>query len=121
MKVKIQKLDEPNKNGRIYSTDVIKAAIEKINNQAVMGTIGMPEGPSMNIAKVSHVVANLTIEDGYLVGDLTILKTPMGEELSKMLDEMVFRTIGIGNISDDGEVTNFQISGICAIHKDKAA
>lgn len=121
MKVQIQKLDAPNKNGRVYSTEVIQEAIKAKGDNPILGTFGMPETSLVNLTDVSHVVRNLTIEDGYLVGEVTVLKTPRGEILEKVLDEMVFRTSGTGNVDDDGNITDFHILTVAAIHKDTAA
>jgi len=123
MKIKILKLDAANKNGRIYATATIQSAIDRLENKAVLGTLGMPSEASVQLSEVSHVVNNLSIEDGYLVGNATVLKTQKGEELKKLLAEnkIVFRTAGIGKIDENGKVSEYNIISIGAIDKDTAA
>lgn len=120
MKVRIQELDTPNKNGRIYRKDVMEKAIEE-TEQTLIGTIGMPEGGEIDIMKISHKVENLRIEDNFLVGDMTILGTPEGFKLSDMVechDSYGFRLAGIGTVkrNEDGvqEVQpDYKIMSVC--------
>jgi len=128
MKVQLLRLDVPNGNGRCYTTEAVEAAIKKLNGAPLLGTIGIPEpngdGNSfinLDIRKVSHTVSNLRIEDGFLVGDMKILQTDPGSELSFMLDSVAFRPNSIGKVSTDGFVSDLTFVSVSAVDKEQAA
>lgn len=105
MKVVIQQADVPNLNGRIYPKDLLEKVIE---SQSLMGMVGMNETSTLELEKVSHKVENLRMENGYLVGELKILSTPMGKTLSQLpYNENSFRLSGVGTVDKDGRVENF--------------
>jgi len=123
MKILIQKLDEKNRNGRVYTTAAMTEAVSLVKG-AIHGTIGDRDFKQpINLLEVSHAVNNLRVEDGYLVGDMTVLKTPGGETLKQLMDagEIVFRPMGTGKIDKDGNVSEFSFLGISALSKDMAA
>jgi len=110
MKVKIQVVDEPNANNHVYSKEVLENAIKEFNEgKELFGGIGMPPtgyGMPLDLdlpfseLQISHKISSLSIEGDYLVGEVEILKTPLGEILSKILidDQLDFRMCGTGNI-----------------------
>jgi hypothetical protein len=128
MKVQILKLDELTKNNRIYSTAVIEKSLENIVEPVYGGTgcnaINMVTG-EMNLQEISHKVENLRIEDGYLVGDVTILSTPAGVILKDLLNIVEFRPAGISVVSMNESrnilIDEYKIISICALDKDTAA
>ena len=121
--VKIQELDRPNKNGRIYPKSVVEEALRRAPS-TMYGTLGYPEGLALPIDKVSHSVSNLRIEGDYLVGDAKILKTPMGAIVEKMLmnpESVAYRTMGYGMVGEDGVISDFTIIAVAAIPAEDAA
>jgi hypothetical protein len=127
---KIQELDKPNKNNRIYPKEEIEKSIVKFNETAdamngVPGMIDYPDGLQIDMTKVSHVVKNLRIEDNYLVGDFTVLKTPEGKKLSELLNAspatVAFRTLGTGTVGEDGVVKDFTIISVSMVDSNSAA
>lgn len=120
MKVQIQKLDEANKNGRIYTSTEMQTVVNALKGKALLGTIGMPPEGKIALADVSHAVNELSIEDGYLVGKATILKTPKGELLQKLLeaDDLSFRMIGTGKVGEDGVVSEYTLLSVVVLPKD---
>ena len=129
--VVIFELDKPNLNGRIYTTECMEKAINKLDGKPVLGTIGMVYDDNVltMMSMVSHSISNLRIEDGKVVGNLTILDTPEGRKLTDLIEEdkqeFVYRSSGIGNIEyqEDGTrmVTDFQILSINAVNPDTAS
>lgn len=129
--VKIQKLDEANRNGRIYSTEAVQEALDKIDQRHVFGTIGYPntgtyiqDNTGIPLHEVSHMANNLRIEDGYLVGDIKVLETPKGNILSQLIEdgvETAFRTLGYANVDADGQVRDFTLTGVVLVPADSAA
>lgn len=121
MKVVISNIGAPNRNGITYPKEVIEEAIKKLDGAPVLGQIGFSENGKINVRDVSHTVSNLRIEDDNLVGDLKILSTPPGQELSFLLDSVTFRMLGMGNVEEDGMVSDFSFIAINAVDKDNAA
>lgn len=124
MRVVIQKLDQPSRSGKIYSTKVMQDALTKCANKIVVGTYGYPRSPvdstAISIDEISHTVNNLRIEDGALVGDVHVLDTPRGAVLRQIMSEseLEFRLMGVGTTEalEDGHlnVSRFDLIAICA-------
>jgi hypothetical protein len=110
--VKILPIDRPNWNGRTYSQSVVQSAIENCKSP-VYG--GLEYDVDIDLAKVSHITENLRIENGWLVGDAKVLKTPMGQILNELFlveSNIKFVIGGYGNISADGIVSDLDICSI---------
>jgi hypothetical protein len=117
--VKICQADTPNKNNRLYSSEVLQSAIEKVATKEMLGTIGMPEGPSVDLADVSHTITDLRLEGGFLVGKVKVLKTPKGKLLEELLSQppsLDFRLAGVGQVDSNGVVSNFTITSVNAVY-----
>jgi hypothetical protein len=83
--------DQKNKNGRIYEKRVMEAAVEKYVNEQVktgraVGELNHPDGPTVNLDKVSHKITDLHWQGKDVVGKASILKTPMGKIVEGLLD-----------------------------------
>jgi hypothetical protein len=117
MTVNILKADEPNGNGRIYPLEALQRCVEKSQAGPVLGALGCPEGTTVDLNTLSHTVHNLRIQDGYLVGDVQVIKTPYGSMLSnpEVFNNVDFRPRGIGAI-ENGVVTNYQLISIDAVY-----
>lgn len=112
-------LDQPNANGRTYTTEVAEAIIEQARDRiavgALLGEVGYPEGSSFNsvdMNRVSHQVTDLRIENGQLIGVIKLLKTPMGEIAEKLIYEaphVGFRPRGHATIDKNGVVSDYQL------------
>lgn len=114
MKVKIQQLDVPNKNNRIYPARTIEEALQRLNGKPVIGHIGVDGGNDPSTF-ASHQITNLAIEDGYLVGQITILDTEAGKTARRLLEGPLrgdVRSQGYGDVSPDGIITNYTIVSI---------
>ena len=96
-----------NRNGRIYPMPVMEKALGKYNNDQVtkgraVGELNHPEGPTVNLDKVSHKITELKFQGNDIVGKASILNTPMGEVVKGLLDgEVQFgvSTRGMGSLS----------------------
>lgn len=83
--------DQKNKNGRIYEKRVMETAVEKYVNEQVktgraVGELNHPDGPTVNLDKVSHKITDLHWQGKDVVGKASILKTPMGKIVEGLLD-----------------------------------
>lgn len=123
MEIKIVKLNQPNKNGRIYTDETIGNALLSIqtqNKKVVMGQVGeTPSFIQLEKDKISHYLTDLEIKDGYLVGDLVIMNNEAGRWATELIDaDLVELGIqGVGFISPSKEVSDFSIMSINLILK----
>ena len=83
--------DSKNRNGRVYPRPILEKAVEKYVNEQVntgraVGELNHPEGPTINLDKVSHKITDLRFEGSNVVGKASILKTPMGQIVEGLLE-----------------------------------
>ncbi len=84
--------DIKNRNGRIYPMDVLNKEVDRYNKQYVnekraFGELGHPEGPTVNLDKVSHMITKLYPDGKNFIGEAKIMSTPMGEIVKTLMDE----------------------------------
>jgi hypothetical protein len=99
--------EKKNRNGRIYPMPVMEKALGKYNTDQVskgraVGELNHPEGPTVNLDKVSHKINKLEFQGDDIVGEATILDTPMGQIVKGLLDGNVqfgVSTRGMGSLS----------------------
>ena len=80
-----------NRNGRIYPKAVMDKAVGKYTNEQVakgraVGELNHPEGPTVNLDKVSHKIESLDWKGNDVVGKARILETPMGKIVEGLLE-----------------------------------
>ena len=83
--------DQKNRNGRIYERDILEAAVDKYVKEQVktgraVGELNHPDGPTINLDKVSHKITDLKWEGSNVVGKASILDTPMGQIVKGLLE-----------------------------------
>ena len=83
--------ESKNKNGRIYEKAVMEKAVNKYIDEQVktgraVGELNHPDGPTVNLDKVSHKINSLHFQGNDVVGKASILKTPMGKIVEGLLD-----------------------------------
>ena len=100
--------EQKNRNGRIYPKDVMVKAVNKYDDEQVskgraVGELNHPEGPTVNLDKVSHKIESLQWEGNDVMGKATILETPMGKIVKGLLDGGVnlgVSTRGMGSLKN---------------------
>lgn len=98
--------DKKNRNGRIYPEAVMQKAVKKYDQEQVqkkraVGELNHPEGPTVNLDKVSHLITELRFEGKDVVGKAQILDTPMGKIVKGLLDggvQLGVSTRGMGSL-----------------------
>lgn len=98
--------EQKNRNGRIYPKIVLESAVNKYNVDQVqkgraVGELNHPEGPTVNLDKVSHKIESLDWTGNDVVGKATILETPMGQIVQGLLDggvKLGVSTRGMGSL-----------------------
>jgi len=83
--------DKPNRNGRVYEKRIMESAVNKYVKEQVktgraVGELNHPEGPTINLDKVSHRITDLRFEGSDVVGKASILNTPMGKIVQGLLE-----------------------------------
>ena len=83
-----------NRNGRMYPFEVLNREVERYNEEYVktkraLGELGHPDGPTINLDRVSHRITNLRAEGHNFIGKAQILDTPMGQIAKSLLGEGV--------------------------------
>ena len=83
-----------NRNGRMYPFDVLNREVERYNEEYVqskraLGELGHPDGPTINLDRVSHRIISLKAEGNNFIGKAQILDTPMGNIAKNLLGEGV--------------------------------
>ena len=99
--------EKKNRNGRIYTMPIMEKAVGKYNDEQVskgraVGELNHPEGPTVNLDKVSHKINKLDFQGNDVVGEASILETPMGQIVKGLLDGGVtfgVSTRGMGSLS----------------------
>ncbi len=101
--------DIKNRNGRMYPCDTLAREVGRYNEQFVqkgraLGELGHPDGPSINLDRVSHKITSLRQEGSNFIGRAQILSTPMGQIAKSLLDEGVKLGVssrGMGSLRED--------------------
>jgi len=97
-----------NRNGRRYQRESVAREVERYNKDYVLkgralGELGHPEGPSINLDRVSHKIVSLTAEGNDFMGKAQILPTPMGEIARNLIESGVqlgVSTRGMGSLKE---------------------
>jgi hypothetical protein len=106
-----------NLNERVYPVQEIRRAVDNVNEilmkgESVLGEADHPEELNINLDRVSHMITKMWMDGPNGFGKLKILPTPMGNIVTTLLESGVKLGVssrGSGNVTDDGEVSDFQI------------
>ena len=104
--------EKKNRNGRMYPKPVLEKAVgkyvtEQVNSKRAVGELNHPEGPTVNLDKVSHIITDMKFDGNNVVGKASILPTPMGKIVEGLLDGGVHlgvSTRGMGSLEKQGDV-----------------
>jgi len=98
-----------NRNGRMYPVETLAREVNRYNEAFVgkgraLGELGHPDGPTVNLDRVSHKITSLVQEGDNFRGKAQLLNTPMGKIASSLLDEGVMLGVssrGVGSLKED--------------------
>ena len=110
--------DQKNRNGRIYPKATMESAVGRyvdtqVSKGRAVGELNHPEGPTVNLDKVSHKIDKLEFKGNDVMGKATILETPMGMIVQGLLDGGV----GLG-VSTRGMGSLMQQNGVMVVKED---
>ena len=103
-----------NRNGRMYPLDTLRKEVNRYNESNVvsgraLGELGHPDGPTVNLDRVSHKIVSLRESGSNFIGKAKILNTPMGKIASNLIEEGVKLGVssrGIGSLKPTKEGFN---------------
>lgn len=95
-----------NRNGRNYPVNILEREVAKYNESFItagraLGELGHPDGPTINLDRVSHKIVSLQKEGNNFIGKAKLLETPMGKIAKSLLDDGVKLGVssrGLGSI-----------------------
>ena len=84
--------DIKNRNGRVYPVNVLSKEVNRYNKEFVekkraFGELGHPDGPTVNLERVSHMITSLKPEGRNFIGEAKIMDTPYGKIVKNLIDE----------------------------------
>ena len=99
--------DIKNRNGRIYPVEVLEKEVARYNKDFInenrgYGELGHPEGPTVNLERVSHMVTSLKRDGKNFVGEAKVMSTPMGKIVSNIMDDggkLAVSSRGMGSLT----------------------
>ena len=110
--------DIKNRNGRIYPVETLAKEVRRytnefINKKRAFGELGHPDGPTVNLERVSHMITSLKPEGKNFIGEAKVMDTPYGKIVKNLIDEgaqLGVSSRGMGSIQ--------QMSGRNVVGKD---
>ena len=96
-----------NRNGRVYPFEVLNKEVERYNKEFIeqnraYGELGHPDGPTVNLDKVSHMVTSLKPDGKNFIGEAKVMSTPMGEIVKNIMDDggkLAVSSRGMGSLT----------------------
>ena len=103
--------DIKNRNGRMYPMNTLEREVGRYNESFIskgraLGELGHPDGPTVNLDRVSHKIVSLTKEGTNFRGKAQLLDTPMGKIARSLIDEGVMLGVssrGVGSLRTTNE------------------
>jgi len=103
--------DKPNRNKRLYEMKVLEREVKRYNENFIqkgraLGELGHPDGPTLNLDRVSHKIVCLERDGSNFIGRAKILDTPMGKIAASLLGEGVMLGVssrGVGSLLPTNE------------------
>ena len=108
--------DLKNRNGRVYPREIIQREVnryvkESIDKKRAMGELGHPDGPTINLDRVSHMITSLREDGSNYIGKAKILDTPMGNIVKNLIDEgasLGVSSRGLGTLKEKNGINEVQ-------------
>lgn len=84
--------NKKNRNGRVYPTTILEKEVSNyvethVNKKRAFGELGHPEGPTINLDRVSHMIVELVQDGNNFIGKAKIMDTPSGKIVKSLMDE----------------------------------
>jgi len=125
--------DIKNRNGRVYPKAIMEKEVNRyvkefVEKKRAFGELGHPEGPTINLDKVSHMIESLVLDGKNYVGKAKILSTPNGEIVKALINDgakLGVSSRGLGSLEQKGNAqyvkNDFQLATAGDIVADPSA
>ena len=108
--------DLKNKNGRIYPKEIMQREVqryvdENVKTKRAYGELGHPEGPTVNLDRVSHMITSLKEDGNNWIGKAKIMDTPMGRIVKELISEgaqLGVSSRGLGSLKERNGINEVQ-------------
>ena len=108
--------EQKNRNGRVYPMGILENEVKRYNNEYVgkkraLGELNHPQGPTVNLDRVSHLITELKFNGNDCIGRAKVLDTPMGKIVKNLIDEgaqLGVSSRGMGSLKDVGGINEVQ-------------
>ena len=122
-----------NRNGRVYPMDIMENEVKRYNKEFISknrayGELGHPEGPTINLERVSHMITSLEKDGNNFVGKAKIMNTPMGNIVKGLLNDgakLGVSSRGMGSVTQKNNAqyvqNDFQLATAADIVADPSA
>jgi hypothetical protein len=105
-----------NRNGRVYPREIMAKEVERyvaeqVNTKRAYGELGHPDGPNINLDRVSHMITSLKEDGDNWIGKAKILDTPMGNIASSLIKEgagLGVSSRGLGSLKEKNGINEVQ-------------
>ena len=101
-----------NRNGRMYPEQVLAKEVKRYNKEYVkekraFGELGHPDGPTVNLERVSHMITSLKQDGQNFIGEAKVMDTPYGKIVKNLIDEgakLGVSSRGMGSLEPRGKM-----------------
>ena len=108
--------EQKNRNGRVYpfsilEREVLRYTADLVEKKRALGELNHPQGPTVNLDKVSHLITELYFKGNDCYGKAKVLETPMGKIVKSLIDEgaqLGVSSRGMGSLKDIGGINEVQ-------------
>ena len=108
--------EKKNKNGRVYPKEILQKEVNKyctelVDKKRAFGELGHPDGPTINLDRVSHMIVELREDGDNYMGVAKIMDTPNGKIVKALIDEgatLGVSTRGMGSLKSRGDFQEVQ-------------
>ena len=108
--------EKKNRNGRIYPVGILRNEVDKyvgefVEQNRAFGELGHPDGPTVNLERVSHMITELYEDGNNFIGKAKIMETPYGKIVGNLLSEgakLGVSSRGMGSVKERAGVNYVQ-------------
>jgi hypothetical protein len=108
--------EQKNRNGRVYPLPILEREVKRYNDKYIdqnraFGELGHPQGPTVNLDRVSHMITELEADGNNFVGKAKIMDTPMGKIVSSIMNEdaqLGVSSRGMGSLKEKNGINEVQ-------------
>ncbi len=102
--------EKKNRNGRVYPVGILRNEVDKyvgefVEQKRAFGELGHPDGPTVNLERVSHMITELYEDGNNFIGKAKIMETPYGKIVGNLLSEgakLGVSSRGMGSVKEKG-------------------